>query len=106
MSDLENVGSKKESGVVILDLDDPVVDNRVIRNAKRTRPAMQIIGISKRPFHPELKEAISKHIYACLCEPVDPEELVYLVKSIFCNATNSRKCVVEKRLQDHSFTPK
>jgi DNA-binding NtrC family response regulator len=89
ISGLEKRQPGKEGGVVILDLDDPLVDNRMIRDVKRTRPALQVIGISRRPFHPELKEAITNHIYACLCKPVDPDELVYLVKSILCSATSS-----------------
>jgi len=35
----------------------------------------------------ELKEAISKHIFACLRKPVDSNELLYLLKTIFENGT-------------------
>ncbi len=28
------------------------------------------------------KEAMSRHIYACLSKPVDEEELVFLIKSM------------------------
>ncbi len=88
ISGLEKRGPGKKSGIVILDLDDPPVNNRLIRDIKRKHPTLQIIGISGRSFHPELKEAITNHIYACLCKPVDPEELAYLVKSILCTATS------------------
>lgn len=81
--DLEKHSQENDLGVVILDLDDPLVSNRVLRDVKRKRPALQIIGVSSRPFHPELKEALAHYLYACLCKPVDPEELIYLVKSIF-----------------------
>jgi DNA-binding NtrC family response regulator len=104
ISDLENLCGEDDLGVVILDLDNPLVNNRVLRDLKQKRPAMQLIGISSRVFHPELKDAISKYMYACLCEPLDPEELIYLVKSIFCNATNSKESPVENELEDHSFT--
>ncbi len=80
--DLEKLCREEDRGVVILDLDAPVMNNRVLRDVKRKRPALQIIGTSSRSFHPELKEAFSSHIYACLCGPIDPEELIYLVKSI------------------------
>jgi len=88
--DLGQLGEEKDRLVVILDLDSALVTNRVLRDVKRKNSALQIIGISSRPFHPELKEAIATHIYACLCKPVDPDELIYLVKSIFSTATSSK----------------
>jgi DNA-binding NtrC family response regulator len=63
--------------VAILDLDSLPVDNRLFRNLKKTNPS-----VSSRPFHPELEEAMSKYIHACLAKPVDEEELVYWVKSV------------------------
>ncbi|MBI4963763.1 MAG: response regulator [Desulfomonile tiedjei] len=82
ISDLEKLGQEKDRLVVILDLDKASVSNRVLRNLKRKRPALQIIGISSLPFHPELGEAISSYLFACISKPVDTEELMYLLKSI------------------------
>jgi DNA-binding NtrC family response regulator len=82
---LENLETNLQEGkcrVAILDLDSLPVDNRLFRNLKRTNPGVCIIGLSSRPFHPELEEAMSKHIHACLAKPVDEEELVYWVKSV------------------------
>ena len=70
------------SSVVILDLDNLPVDNQFIRHLKRQKDNVYIIGISSRPFHPELEEAVSTHIYACLGKPVDRDELIYWLKSI------------------------
>lgn len=67
--------------LVILDLDSLPVDNNLIRKLKRKNPSLRIIGFSSRSFHPELQEAISSHIYACIGTPVDEEELVFWVKS-------------------------
>jgi DNA-binding NtrC family response regulator len=67
--------------LAILDLDSLPVDNRLIRKLKRKNPSLRIIGFSSRSFHPELQEAMSSHIYACLGAPVDEEELVFWVKS-------------------------
>ncbi len=83
-SDLGKLGRKSDRRVVILDLDDALINNRVLKDVKRKRPAMQIIGISRRPFHPELKEAMRSYIYACMSKPMDAEELIYLVKGLFC----------------------
>lgn len=67
--------------LAILDLDSLPVDNRFIKKLKRENPSLRIIGFSSRPFHPELQEAMSSHIYACLGTPVDEEELVFWVRS-------------------------
>ena len=75
---------------VILDLDTVPVGNRALRELKRKNPEVFIICLSKRKFHPELEEAISRHIYACLGKPVDPDELVYLLRSIYENDADPR----------------
>lgn len=75
---------------VILDLDTVPVSNRALRQLKRKNPDIFIICLSKRKFHPELEEAISRHIYACLGKPVDPDELVYLLRSIYGPDAGSR----------------
>jgi DNA-binding NtrC family response regulator len=89
--DLEKLGQEKGRLVTILDLDHALVNNRVLRDLKRKRPALQIIGISGRPFHPELKEAMESYIYACISKPVDTEELIYWLKSIFCDPSSSEE---------------
>ena len=76
--------------VVVLDFDTLPVDNRLFRILKKTRPEICIIGLSNRPFHPELEEAMSKHIHVCLAKPVDHEELIYWLKSICENDADSR----------------
>ena len=74
----------RESGrqVVVMDLDTLPVNNRLFRTLRRKNPGVCIIALSSRPFHPELKEAMSQHIYACLSKPLDEEELVFWVKSL------------------------
>lgn len=68
--------------VVIIDLDDLPVDRQFFRNLKRLQPDLSILALSSRSFHPELEEAMSRHIFACLNKPVDPEELIFLLKGI------------------------
>jgi hypothetical protein len=43
------------------------------------------IALSSRPFHPELRESLCDHIYACIHKPYDPRELYYWLKTIFVN---------------------
>jgi len=68
--------------VVIVDFDSLPVDNLLFRDLKRENAEVHIIGLSSRPFHPELEEAMSRHISSCLSKPVDVEELIYWIRSI------------------------
>ncbi len=67
---------------VILDLDSLPVDNRSIRELRKQNPEVPIIALSSRTFHPELQEALSLYISACLAKPVNPDELIYWLRSI------------------------
>jgi hypothetical protein len=65
----------------ILDLDSFPLDNRTIRRLTLEFPSVCFFCTS-RHFHPELKDAICYHLFACLRKPVDPDELLYWLKSI------------------------
>jgi DNA-binding NtrC family response regulator len=67
---------------VILDLDTLPVDNKFLKNLKKKYRDLFVLAVSKKTFHPELKESISSYIYACLAKPVDPEELTFWLRSI------------------------
>ncbi|RPJ76990.1 MAG: response regulator [Desulfobacteraceae bacterium] len=67
---------------VLLDIDSTQMDNRTIHDLASKFPAVHFLCMSKDSFHPELQDAISRHIYACLSKPVDPEELFYWLKCI------------------------
>ena len=67
---------------VLMDIDSVAVDNRVIRELVADFPATPFLCISRDRVHPELKDAIRNHIYACLTKPVDQDELSYWMKCI------------------------
>ncbi len=90
LGSLEGALIKNGCQIILFDLDNLPVDNRLFRDIKKMNPAVRIIGISSRPFHPELQEAMSKHIYVNLSKPVDGDELVYWLKSICENDADSR----------------
>jgi DNA-binding NtrC family response regulator len=71
-----------DRAIVFLDIDSVPIDNRGIRELKALFPNACLFCISKHPFHPELKEAISNDIFACLTKPLDPKELAFWVESI------------------------
>jgi len=75
--------------VVILDLDSLPVNNRLFREMKKKNPRIHIVGLSSRPFHPELEEAMSRYISSCLSKPVDMEELLYWLRSVCQEKTKS-----------------
>jgi DNA-binding NtrC family response regulator len=82
---LENLEKKIlaiECRIIILDLDSLPVDNRFIVDLRRRYPKLPIVGLSSRPFHPDLKEAIRDHIFACMIKPLDLDELIFWIKSI------------------------
>ena len=86
---------------VILDLDSLPIDNRSIRELRKQNPEVPIIGLSSRTFHPELQEAMSLYISACLAKPLNPDELIYWVKSIFQDHPGAVGSVGEqKRMND------
>ena len=45
-------------------------------------PATPFLCISRDRVHPELKDAIRNHIYACLTKPVDMDEITYWLRCI------------------------
>ena len=77
------------SRVVIVDLDTIPVDNRGLRHLKTAHPSLRVLAVSARRFHPELQEAMSSHIYACIRKPIDPDEVAYLLRSIFCEESQT-----------------
>ena len=85
LADLSKSVQETPFSVVILDLDNLPVNNQFIRHLKRQKENVCIMGLSSRPFHPELEEAVSTHLYACLGKPVDTDELLYWLRSIDAN---------------------
>lgn len=78
-----------ECMVVIIDLDSVPIDNRTIRELTLKYPGIYFLCLSSDRFHPHLKEALCYHIYACINKPVDPDELLYWVRSIHKNESDS-----------------
>jgi len=83
LSALEDILGSDQYVAVVLDIDSVPVDNRTIRQLAIKYPGVRFLCTSKDRFHPELKDAICYHIYACLNKPVDPDELLYWIKSIY-----------------------
>jgi DNA-binding NtrC family response regulator len=74
---------------VLMDIDTVSINNRLIKELKTKNPGVYFIALSKDKYHPELKDAICNHIYACLKKPVDTDELLYWLRSIEENNVES-----------------
>jgi DNA-binding NtrC family response regulator len=81
LTNLEAAIEEDGCWLAILDLDSLPVDNLFFQKIKRKNPALIIIALSSRSYHPELEEAMRTHIYACLGKPVKEEELLFLIRS-------------------------
>jgi two-component system, NtrC family, response regulator GlrR len=81
-AELRNQLSEKSCIAVIMDIDSVAVDNRTIRDLVSAFPTIPFLCISKERFHPELRDSIRNHIYACLTKPIDPDELTYWLRCI------------------------
>ncbi|MBU0464460.1 MAG: hypothetical protein KKD21_04615 [Proteobacteria bacterium] len=74
--------SEKKCMVVLIDIDTVPVENRELRELTIKYSQNSFLCMSNDKYHPELKEAICYHIYACINKPVNPDELFFLLRSI------------------------
>ncbi len=82
VSQIEKTISTIPCNCIIFDLDSIEIDNRAIRELTIRYPSIYFLCMSKDRFHPELKDAICYHIYACLTKPFDNDELIYWLRCI------------------------
>ncbi len=90
MADLDRCLQEGNCLATIIDLDTIAIDNRAIRDLKIKNPGVYFLFVSSDRVHPELEEALCNHLYACLNKPVDPDELFYLLRSIFEDEANPK----------------
>jgi CheY-like chemotaxis protein len=86
---IEGVDAAMRSGdcmAVMVDLDSLELTNRTVRQMTLQFPHVWFLCTSRKPFHPELQEAICNHMYACVLKPIDPDELLFWLKSIAAQA--------------------
>jgi DNA-binding NtrC family response regulator len=88
---LEKKIKDTECQAILWDIDTVPVDNRTVRELTLKFPGVYFFCLSKHPFHPELRDAICYHIYACINRLIDPDELFYWLRSIGENQANSSR---------------
>lgn len=82
LSELEACLGRQHCMAVFIDIDTIPVENRQIREMTVKYRQIYFFCISKKNFNPELKNAICYHIYACINRPIDPDEILYFLRSV------------------------
>lgn len=90
LKDLIKELSETECLAAIMDVDSVAVTNRMIRQIKTRFSKVSIFCTSQHRLHPDLQDALSQYIYACLSKPLDTEELQFWLKCIRDNDLASR----------------
>ncbi|MCU0575130.1 MAG: hypothetical protein MUC41_19410 [Syntrophobacteraceae bacterium] len=85
LTELASCLTDTRCNALLLDLGRLPVDNRFICTLGKEHPALCLICISIRNFHPELEEASRMHITACLGKPVNEDVLLFWLRSL-CGA--------------------
>jgi DNA-binding NtrC family response regulator len=82
LPDLKMTLKESPCSIAVLDIDAFPLGNREIKELKSSFPDTSLFCLSGEPFHPEIREAISNHIFACMVKPLDFEELIFWVESV------------------------
>jgi DNA-binding NtrC family response regulator len=82
LPNLETWLNQHDCMAVLIDIDTIPVDNRMIRDLTLKYPKIIFFGMSKYKVHPELKDTICYHVYACMTRPLDTDEILYWLKCI------------------------
>lgn len=75
--------SSSQVVVAVVDIDLLPINNRLIRKLALKYPGLNFLCISTDRFHPNLKEGMTSKIYACIQKPIDIDELLYFIRSIY-----------------------
>ncbi len=67
---------------LLVDLDGIPLDDRFFRHLLQLKPDCAAIVLSNRTYHPELKEAMRRNVFAILRKPCSSEELRICLKTV------------------------
>ena len=68
--------------IAAMDIDTIEPDIQRIRALKQKYSNLVLLAFSELKFHPEHKDVLSTHFFACLSKPVDVDEMLYLIKDV------------------------
>ena len=78
---LENLEEFLSSGnyiAMLIDIDLLPINNRMIRQLTLKYPGVSFLCVSAYRFHPDLRDALCYHIYACIQKP-EEEDLRHIL---------------------------
>jgi DNA-binding NtrC family response regulator len=67
---------------LLIDLDNVHVDNKILRSIRRQHTRLNMMAVSSKKYHPQLRDALREDIVACLRKPLDADELAYWLNSL------------------------
>jgi len=68
--------------IAAIDIDTIEPGIQRIRALKKKYSNLVLLAFSRLKFHPDHKEVLSNHFFACLTKPVDVDEMLYLIKDV------------------------
>lgn len=80
IEDLEHILNTCLDCLVLLNLDAYDLTNEMLCRMSQACPQIRIIGMSNRPYHPELELALRSHLQAVVARPINTEELGLCLK--------------------------
>jgi DNA-binding NtrC family response regulator len=83
IEELKELLSSSQVVVAVIDIDLLPINNQVIHELAVKYPGLNFLCISNNRFHPDLKEVMTSKIYACIQKPIDMNELLYFIRSIY-----------------------
>lgn len=83
VEELKQVLSSSQIVIAVVDIELLPLSKNVIRELAIKYPGLNFLCISRNRFHPDLKEVLTSDIYACIQKPIDIEELLYFIRSIY-----------------------
>jgi DNA-binding NtrC family response regulator len=67
---------------ILIDLDTVGIDVQTVAQIQLAFHGCPLLAASKRSFHPELEEVIRNHFFACMGNPPDRAEMIYLLGAV------------------------
>ncbi|MCF8105547.1 MAG: hypothetical protein K9K64_08695 [Desulfohalobiaceae bacterium] len=85
---LQALSGAKGIPALIADLDAVVLDDRFFQRLFQSHSACSAIILSSRTYHPELKEAMRRNIFAVLRKPCSSQELRICLRALLESGKN------------------
>ena len=91
------LASERHHGLILMDIKMPGMDGlETLEQIRRIDPQVKAIFVSGYTLEPPVLQGLRAGAYAAVVKPVDPDELLELIKSI--TATPAAECLAEQAI--------